>query len=96
MMVAMYKGKVVSVSEYKRQDFEFLQIDAGRIMGYTRTKRPDMSTLSYYLEPPKKDSETWRYATRILALEWPVVKIWVIDEGPLAVNESDLEDLRSI
>ncbi len=77
-----YKGQMVVVIECAFGKFQSLQLDAKRIMGMEPAKNS-----VFYLEPPQQDSDTWKYAWRILALEWPVSEIWASYWMPINSNE---------
>ena len=92
----LYQGKPVHVKPCTRQQFDTAILDAQRIMGLAKAKSKYLmdhaGQLGEYLEAPKVSSDTWKYATRILALRWPVVRIFV-DGYRIMVNVNDLQEL---
>ena len=86
----IYGDKFVQIDEYTRQEFDLLQLDAKRVMGLEPTRKGPW----HYIAPPEEGTDTWNWATRILALEWPVVKAFAFGGGaPLIVNERDLREI---
>lgn len=101
-MLYRYKGEIVSV--YKRgevspEKLRTLKEDAERIMGLRPALRKNwienhekyMNEKSEYLTPPPEGDSTREYAERILALEPPVVEIWM--GYPVIVSLSELEPI---
>ena len=93
----LYKGQVVSVTPCDRSSFDIAVLDAKRIMGLAKAKSEYMmdSTdfFGKFLEPPEEGSDNWEYATRILSLQWPVVRIF-LNGSRIMVSASDLEPIN--
>lgn len=90
----LYKGKPVRVSDCAKEEFDAIQLDARRIMGMAPVEVFGISSFPMYLESPKENSKVWKYAMRILALEWPVAKIW-LDGNYRFVELSKLEAINT-
>ena len=93
----LYKGQVVSVTPCDRSSFDIAVLDAKRIMGLAKVKPhykwDHDGKYAQYLEPPEEDSGNWEYATRILSLQWPVVRIF-LNGSRIMVSASDLEPIN--
>ena len=93
---SLYKGKVVSVTPCDRSSFDIAVLDAKRIMGLAKAKPEHWDRdgkYAQYLEPPEEGSDNWKYATRILSLQWPVVRIF-LNGSRIMVSASDLEPIN--
>lgn len=83
-MLYYYKGQVVSTygrGEVAPEKLQTLKEDAERIMGLRPAMRIDSIGQKVqgreFLTPPPEGDSTRKYAERILALEPPVIEIWV-------------------
>jgi len=91
----LYQGKPVHVKPCTRQQFDTAVLDAKRMMGFAKAKPEHWDRdgkFAQYLEPPEEGSCTWEYATRILSLRWPIVRIF-LNGYQIMVSESDLQEL---
>ena len=95
----LLNGKAVQVKPIAKEKFDSLQLDAKRILGLAPAKpkitvNSEIAPIPVYLDPPAEGSDIWNWAQKILALEWPAVRVWRVDIGPEFVNKSDLEEIQ--
>lgn len=59
-------------------------------LNHPQRKSDDRTNLyGAYLQPPEESSPAWNWATRLLALKYPVAEVWV-DGLPLVVGLDEL------
>lgn len=92
MKFAKYKSKTVRVKKCTPDKLDSLILDAKRILGIEPAKQPrgavTSTPLPIYLNAPEVNSDTWKYANRILQIDSPAVIVWI--GHPLVVSESEV------
>ena len=87
--IMVYQGREVIIKHLPREKFDTLVLDAKRILGQAPFRFCAERWDYPGPQPAKKGSDNFNYATRILALEWPIVRIFHQDIMKI-VSLSDL------